>query len=414
MNARFSAARRLFCLVLFACTAQADAATYDKEFYADAVKAGAKILAGGVQDTWSGSPRNFDLTILEGSPPIKCKVCDQMTDNTTKIGPRPGLPIALVPGKTVNDNNGFDLATVGTGGHADLHDKKNDGQTRYDVFTQEQGPKQIKVTPPAGGNPVDKELNNYVHVRLTGEAIAGALDDNHRCHAADAASGVMIEGVKTAFQVVQPGDIPVVKGAGRVFSGGAFQFGVPQPNGRLDKSNHDPYFATLVDLDTGDTFTEIVMQHTVEAVNGSWQIDDSGIRLAVGLNDPESFVELSFDQPSTWVLNPYSYGAHLDMNGLIATGALATGWTVSTLSDRVEAFFPFGPDGMPFDSFEAAPPFSLFQAGHSYTYNIGDGDGIYEQILGVPEPANIFLAAIGALMIVLIRWRREGQKHFAH
>lgn len=401
------------CLILLATAAvPVRAAHYDKEFYANTIKADAKIAAGGIVETWYGSPRNnHEIVTLPGEDPIVCKVCDTPTKPPTLVGPRPGLPIALLPGGvTVSTDIGGGIATYESKAHGDAHTEQNLGASGYIVETRDSGPKNVRIR--QKGQPLQqKVLNDYVKANVFGNAFAGTPTppDKDRCHAADSAAGVMIQGAAETFRVVGGGDVPVVVAAGRVFTGGAFNYEPPgsQKRSRVEKGNLDPYYVSLVDLTTGETSTEVVMQHTMDAVNGHWEIDDTGIRLVVSRDDPEAFVDLAFDQPSSWVLDPYSYSAHLDINGLVTAGELTSGWTVSTLTETVEAFYAFDSEGMPFDYVEVAAPAELFNPDHDYTYDVGAGDGAFERVLAaVPEPSSFVLAC--GILAVLPNFRRRG------
>src|SRR5262249_2682705 len=151
--------------------------------------------------------------------------------------------------------------------------------------------------------------------------------------------------------------------------GGAFDTPVQRDRGE----ELDPYFVSLTNLDTQTVTREITATLNLEWSGALYSVDDSGIRLTVNRNDPLSMVSLAFhSELSSWVLNPYSYGATLTPTGFTAFGITPqSDWTVTTTSDTIVAFFPFGSGGQPFDVVMARAPDSLFVDGDNYRYDSG-------------------------------------------
>jgi hypothetical protein len=254
-----------------------------------------------------------------------------------------------------------------------------------------------------------KNLMNFVVVDLSGHAFAGSIRDKDRCHAANSAAGARITGVTETFRWTPETSegAPIVEVAGQIFTGASYE----RRMGRAQTSqgNIDPYFVSLLDMTTGEIRTETVMRHEITATNGYWDLNEYGILLGIPKSDPLAFVNLVFDQPSSWVRDPYSYSARLDnMNGFVATGALSSGWELTEYTDKIEAFYAFGPEGMPFDFAQVSAPLDLFTVGHDYTYDLGAGDGVYERIV-VPEPGPLPLLAAALLLWVRAPWQSRAR-----
>jgi hypothetical protein len=81
------------------------------------------------------------------------------------------------------------------------------------------------------------------------------------------------------------------------------------------------------------------------------------------------------------------------------------GWTITEKDSFIEAFFSYGPGGHPFDLVQAQPPESLFEAGRTYAYEGGVGNGAFAWVQAVPQPPTLILclAAFTAWLVVRIR-----------
>ena len=259
--------------------------------------------------------------------------------------------------------------------------------------------------PIAGAAHVVIPLANTVHTVLKGSVEAGdPTPDKHDLHSADSFAAADLG--LPAFQVVEGGGIPSISLAGRnTMIGGRYQVA-----GRVkfDGKVVDPYYVTVNDLHTGAVTTEAVMTQTLDYTNALFSLDDEGIRLTVDRHDPSSFVELIFSSSSDWVLNPYTYGARLSNLGFEGFGLTpASGWTLSQTTDAIEAFFAFGPGGLPFDHAEVRPPDSLFTPGRSYSYDVGASDGAFEVAAAVPEPSTMVMACTAGAFGMCYAWCRR-------
>src|SRR5262249_15490035 len=130
----------------------------------------------------------------------------------------------------------------------------------------------------------------------------------------------------------------------------------------VEDDDKDPYFVDLLDMDLDTVTRQEVMAREVVAVGALYSIDDNGIRLTINRRDPASSVSLSFSSAiSSWVLNPYTYGAKLDATGFSAFGATPVAdWVITPTADTIEAFFAFGAGGQPFDYAIVNAPDSQF------------------------------------------------------
>jgi hypothetical protein len=167
----------------------------------------------------------------------------------------------------------------------------------------------------------------------------------------------------------------------------------------------DPCVLSLTDQDTGDVISQDIMEQNLDAAGGgTFSIADSGITLSVP-RTPGASASLDFATESSWVQNPYSYGADLTPDGFTAYGVTPlSDWTVTTTSDTITATFSFGPDGLPFDCADVDPSSSM-TPGDSYTYTVNDSDGAFET--AVPEPGMAGVIAATGLTCLLRRRKRQ-------
>jgi hypothetical protein len=401
--------RFLSALVIVCAVGQGSAIAdpvYTKTFYTHKVQADAVISAGARVQTWSGDRLVGDNATLKAA--------------VAAAPPNPAVPAVQKPythangltgSKTINEGlpiRSTDL-TAATGydpGEIQLtDDHRNPNSATAAIKVDPRvaaGPRvEVRLPPPPGPPPppgqppptTRKQLADSVKTVISGSAHAGKPVDFHTWHSADSFGAVELAGAQT-FSVVENGQIPVLEAfAQTVMSGGVDNTAPGKDRG----GNRDPLFVTLADLDTGSLTREAVMRQDLDWVNAQYSLDDSGIRLAVASGDPGSFVSLVFETLSNWVLDPYTYGARLDASGLTAFGATPlSGWIVTTGPIWIEAFFPFGPGGQPFDFVQVRPPESLLSVGHSYRYDVGAGGGVFE-VANVPEPSSLVL--FGSLLL---------------
>jgi hypothetical protein len=376
---------------------------YNKFILADGVAAGAGLHAGAVVETWAGHAIKDDekVTFFERPAPNPITeestyrhAISQLTDNKNINGGTPemvikptGVNVAFGPGTTAL--YGPQMARA-----EDSHTFPNKATAEITVVSEATLETKIKNKI---GAPIPKTFNNVVSTTLEGSATAGKplKPDMDTYHSADSLAGIFIEGAR--FFVKDQG-LP-----------GPFELAIktqvfhlaPAAGSHKDTVARltDPLFMTLFDLDTGVESIERIMTFDVEASAADVVINDLGILLAVDLSTPAAFARLAFDQPSSWVVDPYSYSARLDSAGLVVTGDTipASGWQISSTAGRLEAFFPFGPDGQLFDFASVVPDSSLFINGNTYRYSVG-GTGAAVEV-AVPEPATVALMLIGGSLL---------------
>jgi hypothetical protein len=240
-------------------------------------------------------------------------------------------------------------------------------------------------------------LTNSVHVNINGTADAGTVNDKHGHHSADSFAAVEINGARQAFTQTAGGQVPTVELFQKtLMSGGStgFATGVGSKG-----SVADPAFVTVTDLGTGSVVgMEEVMVQNLDWEDALFSITDEGILLTIAKNDPSSFVSLRFATSSSWVVDPYTYGATLSASGLTAFGATPlSGWTLTSDDVSTQAFFAFGLLGQPFDFADVLPPSDLFTIGHTYRYDVGSGNGVFEVKAEIPEPSTLTMLGLGGL-----------------
>ena len=388
---------------------------YMKEFFLDRVDANAPIVAGGVAETWASKEPEVKLPTLvvkagdpAARPPVPAVTLDYVRAlvQTSQNKINKGFPISATGNTVDSDPNKNGIAFLGNIVTSDGldHTAMNVAIATLSVQGRKAVGPRVLVRQPGGGT-VEKLLTDSVRVGIVGSAAAGKPTDGDRVHSADSFVGVEIK-AKNTFQVVGGGDKPTVEAISRnVMTGGRFD-----PTAIAKGEVLDPYFVTLTDLDTNTATVELVMLQDLLWSDALFQVDDTGIRLTINRNDPESFVSLLFSSStSSWVLDPYTYFARLDRAGLSASGLTPlSGRTVTMTSDTVEAFFPFGSEGQPYDDVLIRPPDSLFAVDHVYTYDIGASEGAFD-ISAVPQTASLTLTLGGLAVLAarcgVTRWR---------
>lgn len=347
--------------------------TYRKVYFVNRVDGRASIHAGGEVQTWFGDTIvNDNVTIYTGIMAPVVIPYQHATQRSKRGLAGSGLPILRV--RKHVDPKGYSSGLVNI---MDGHVNENNASVEISVSPRRRDPQTLDTR--TGGRVI---LSNHVQTILEGKAKAGLPRDGDKRHSADSFAGAQIQGAQI-FKLIPMQGIPTLEVFGKdVMSGGAFE-----GNGIAGKQT-DPYFMTITDLKTGEVMEEVVMMLSLEYSNAFYSVDDSGIRLTIDRSDPDSFVSLMFSSEFPWVLNPYTYGATLDADGLTAFGETPLdGWQITTTDDTVEAFFAFGPEGQPFDSAVVDPPDSFFIAKHKYKYDIGSSAGAFEVAVETPTPS---------------------------
>ncbi len=384
------------CLAASFGVANADI-EYHKNFYVDEVKPDALIKAGGQAQTWCGSKIEPDTQTIFDWHQSSTWTCKQYrrADTRTRISTlHHGLPPEST-GKTASD--GWQDMTVAV----DDHVQKNSAGVMVYV-----SPRKVEETV-MKTKKGDRTFRQYVQVDLDGSAGPGVPDSgpNHhhqephpRRHSADSFSAVQLKGTKYFQDIGDPSTRLLGEVGEYDMRGGCWADPNHDPMGKKKEHGErlDPSILTITDVDTGVSVTEPFMSEEAGFDNGLISLDDNGIRFTIPTNDPNAFVWLNFTTLSDWVQEPYTYGARLDADGLTAWGLTPlSGWQVTTTADAVEAFYPFGPDGLLADYALLQPPEDLFTPGHSYQYDVGTGDGAWDAVS--PEPTTLALLAMGVL-----------------
>ena len=387
-------------------TGRADSTgSYDKTFYTSALPTTAEIFAGALIETWSGEPKVGNTVTYKaavgGAPAVSSPYdhANAYTDTSPKtINGGLGANGMADTGFTVQAGYNPGKISIDT----DNHTKPNSANAQITVDPLMHVGPMIDIRKPPG---IDRRvLVDSVRTELSGMATAGTpsalVEPTHKLHSADSFAGVEIVGAKSSFKVTTGGAIPTVE----AFQQSLFKGGTNQIVPGLDAGKAlDPVFVTVNDQTTGVVFRQVVMTGSVTWTQGTFSVDQSGITLAINRNDPTASVALDFSNASSWVTNPYSYGATLDSTGFTAFGETPlSGWTLTQGPDTTQAFFAFGPDGAPFDSATVQPPASLFTTGDTYSYDVGTGGGVFELAAAVPEPSPLVLS--GVVAFSLLAW----------
>jgi len=388
---------------------EGDPISYSKFIIADGVKAGADLYVGALVETWGGKDVKSDEVVTWFKRPAPNPIeepglyahanstgtptdTNNINGGTRDMVIRPtGEKIAYGAGTTPLYGPKSAKAEDATKGHVD----SNEAIAKISVFSEATLDTKIRSR---AGTVEKKTFKNAVTATIEGSAVAGtpkkgdANEDTY--HSANSFAGIFLEGSRFFVK-----DVNVQGPFELAIKTQVFHQGI---GARSDKASFparltDPIFMTVLDLDTGAETIDRVMTFDVEAAAADVVIDEHGILLAVDLEQPGSFARLAFDQPSSWVMDPYSYGARLDAAGLSLSGDTLPllNWQISRSADRLEAFFAFGPDGQPFDMASVTPDGSLFTDGHTYRYSVGGTGAVVEVAAAVPEPSSLILMLIG-------------------
>jgi hypothetical protein len=379
------------------------AGTVTKEFYASNVAPNAPISAGGRIQTWAGSDIVGDTVVIKGPGPGAAKPITRRYVHATGLtsGPKifpPGLPIAAT-GKTAEQGYTSPLIHT-TDGPPHVAPNSSSAQVTIDPFQALGYVVRERLPVPPGQPPKYGTFvtGPAVHGELVTSATAGLPTDGDKWHSADSFVGVEITAAKTFVKSEDGPGIPVVKGlVGNLVSLGG-NAGSEHSGGSVFGTARDPYFLTVNDLTTGISTRQEFMTEDIVYSNANVVIDNNGIHLEVGLNDPSSFASIDFSSEMPWVLDPYAYSIRLDDTGLKLAGSSLGDWNVSTSGNTLSADLSFGPGGMPFDQADVMPDAGLFTNGDVYTYDIGEGGGIFEVATIVPEPGCLWIWCVVGLV----------------
>jgi hypothetical protein len=394
----------LFTLSTLVPSASAQFVTvdYHKIIYFDGILPNAGIEAGGVLQTWGGLSTTHSKHNIKGNINVDYPHAVPIALGPVKINK--GFPIQAT-GSNVGDPThippipgGYNSGLIRIG--PDDHTNPNSANALIVVGMLTPNGPAIRVQ----GQADPHQLSNSVEIHLEGHATAGIPIDGDNHHSADSIVAASITGANHFFQATI-GPAPVFTEYTQIVALAGADADASAKNGTTD-----PAFFTLTDLTTGLVTIEPTMIQTIIAENALFAIDDSGIRLTVRNGDPTSYANLAFSSAiSSWVLNPYTYGARLDASGLDAYGETPlSGWSITTTASTVEAFFAFGPGGQPFDVVRIQPDSSLLTPGHSYLYGSGSDIGAYVVVSSVPEPSTY--ATLGSGILGALSYARRRRK----
>jgi hypothetical protein len=402
----------LFCGLIPIESARAESFSV-KEFLLNNVARNADIFAGGLAETWASkfSSVQANRVVIRAAnpnsvPPVQAveRSYPSGSTQTKQKTFNKGLPISAT-GKNVDKENKdqpgvayFDDASA-----RDEHVLANSADAAVLVDLRKTVGPRVTVRK-KDGSTEQRVLADSVKTSIGLKSSAGALEDGDGVHSADSFAGAEIRAQDTFIIADKDQKPPIVEAIGRNIMTGGNKVSIDTQGLDFIGGVRDPYFVTLSDLDTGTETVEQVMAQDLDWSDALYSMDDTGIRFTINRNDPASFVSLLFTTSmSSWVLNPYTYGARLDSTGLSAFGLTPlSGWTLTTTSDTVEAFFSFGADGQPYDDVMVRPPDSLFTLNHMYTYDVGASNGLFDVVTTtVPEPATLTLVLCGLALVFI-------------
>ena len=411
-------ARRRLCLPIMVlaglvtavlCPQLGDAAWYHKEYIAlyedSGGGAGQPFQAGADVETWAWQPLVLDEKIIyqKSAPPEKS--ISRRYQHMVWLTSFATLP--LVPGGPDGPpGHGLPLAADSLpAGHVPVDEPWTSFVVTEDDHNIPNWAGAIVTVHPPSDTEIDIKVRNlgmqhldagWVKAELIGDAWAGWLADGCNGHSAASFAAVSFPGAKLYQKL--PGRKLSYKLLGRNLGFGGV--GIAKGNGQV----RDPYFLSIIDLDTGTEILEEIMSQTMGTEDGDYSLDDTGIMLRVNRDKPDAWAELDFSTTSSWVQMPYTYGARLTPAGLTAWGETPlSGWEVTYDPDSITARYSFGEGGQPYDSVDVEVPDSLLADGHNYSVNPGTSDGAYEYL--VPEPATLSLLALGGLALIQRRRR---------
>jgi hypothetical protein len=375
-------------LAIPAASAWGSRIDYQKFFLVtDTNLATTSLWAGGMTETWQRLPRIdgfmplFPEEFGRIGRPYKHYQIDTDADSIRRLSNNTvwGLPIQRV-GSLSGGFEGSCTSRDGWDSEASAHIWTYVPQDLFDAIPVRQKNQngQVEIV----NRPVDQSRSGLIKL----DGYAKIADIQGYEPSADSFSAAAVSGGHV-FRFVDDGTNIRWEATGKqTMVGGAEQRLVPG-------GVYDPWVFRITDETLDESWYEEVMRLDVTSFDANYLVDDSGISLSIDQSDPESEVHLSFTMPSSWVVNPYEYGAHLTPSGLTAWGATPPeGWSVTTSGTTLTAFYAFGPEGQPWDAAMVRPPSEYFIPGHDYSYDLGAGSGVY--ILGnVPGPSTLVILA---------------------
>ena len=376
----------------------------------DGVNRNGNIIGGGVAQTWAsieaGTVQSTHLVDKVGNDKIEVTYSHSNSPAPTARavvmdGGNPfGFPISTT-GKKVQDNwNPAQPALA-----IDDHKIRNEARVLPTAFFFP-GATTITTWDAALSQRVRRTLTDLLSVGISARVKAGEIQDGDKGHSADA-FGAVTAGAARVFVQTSADNELLWKAAQRMtIVGGSFAV----PGEKHNQLVLDPYYLSVLDQTTNRIIgTQLLMDQSLNAKGALFNIEDSGIRFTINRADPDSFVSWQFSSDSPWTTAPYSYGVRLDNAGLTVTGNRypLSDWTVTTTTSTIEAFLPFGVDGLTYDFADVRVPGSLLPVGDTIEVSAESDSGAWETT-SIPEaPSLILLSAAAALLSFMIRSRHR-------
>jgi hypothetical protein len=178
-----------------------------------------------------------------------------------------------------------------------------------------------------------------------------------------------------------------------------------QENDKEIVRGKDPVYFTVTDLESGDEWSDLIVNTEYAQYDGGVLADDLGVRLTVNKHEPAAYASIAYtSELSAWVLDGFSYRAALTPSGLSVSGQfILSDWVVTETADTITAVYSYGDLGPLWDTVSIRPPDELFTAGRTYGYGLG-GDGA--GYLAVPSPGAFGLIGVAMGLITAGSRRR--------
>jgi hypothetical protein len=391
---------RKHCFVpLLAITTSATAGpiAYDKSILFTSVNPESVLYTGAVVQTWWDQLQLRTHNIWEGiERPYFAGTLRTAKDDINGGFPMQAAIKTTEPLSYSKAKNGWPEPLYALFDDATARDPDT-GAEAYAKIKIEPLVKQRKVRVASPNGTEEKTYSNVVEAKLSGYAKAGDKPIN----SADSFAAAYVESADVLAPLPGKPESFYVLGQNRP----AIAWSRESKNRGKPMGGSDPFFFTLRDLETGETWTELLLTLEYQASAAGLSISDSGIHLVVDPADPTSWIDFAFSTVFPWVDNPEEYGFHFDGSGLSTYGTRypASAWTIEQNSGLLEARFSFGAEGMPWNLVQFTIPQGLLSEGHAYTYGFGAEEGVW-QVHVAPEPSTAVLG-LGLLCCALLRRR---------